>query len=275
MSWVRVSRSVFDHPVFAPEPFTEREAWLWLIANAAWKETQHRVGNAICEVPRGALFVTLRELQLVWRWQSDKRVRGFLDRLENGRMVGRKTDAGKTLISICNYEKYQDAGRSEDAGRTQSGRKADALKEQGNKIEDISAAASGAGEAIEIADKCIQALGPAANPTSIGLQTACPAVRWIADGADLEADILPVMRRYGATKPPGSIRSWQSWMAQDVADHRARRLQPLPQGRATGPPQRRSGGGMEALDEYIKLERQADEALGSGQAPFPRLAIAG
>jgi hypothetical protein len=22
----------FDHPVFAPDPFTEREAWLWLIA---------------------------------------------------------------------------------------------------------------------------------------------------------------------------------------------------------------------------------------------------
>jgi hypothetical protein len=38
-----VARGVFDHPVFAPEPFTEREAWLWLIAEAQWKPVRKRV----------------------------------------------------------------------------------------------------------------------------------------------------------------------------------------------------------------------------------------
>lgn len=127
--WVRVDVSVFEHEFFAsPEPFSEREAWLWLIANAAWKNTTHRVGNVMLDVPVGSLFATLRGLQNAWHWGSDKRVRSFISRLENGRMVETKTDAGKTQIIICNYSHYQDAGRTEDATRTQAGRIADALK---------------------------------------------------------------------------------------------------------------------------------------------------
>ncbi len=30
-----VDRGIWDHPMFACEPFTEREAWQWLIAEAA------------------------------------------------------------------------------------------------------------------------------------------------------------------------------------------------------------------------------------------------
>lgn len=127
--WVRVDVSVFEHEFFASsEPFSEREAWLWLIANAAWKNTTHRVGNVMLDVPVGSLFATLRGLQNAWHWGSDKRVRSFILRLENGRMVETKTDAGKTQITICNYGRYQDAGRTEDAARTQAGRSADALK---------------------------------------------------------------------------------------------------------------------------------------------------
>lgn len=127
--WVRVDVSVFEHEFFAsPEPFSEREAWLWLIANAAWKNTTHRVGNVMLDVPVGSLFATLRGLQNAWHWGSDKRVRSFISRLENGRMVETKTDAGKTQIIICNYSRYQDSGRPEDATRTQAGRSADALK---------------------------------------------------------------------------------------------------------------------------------------------------
>jgi hypothetical protein len=130
--WVRTDCEILSHPLFKPEPFTEREAWLWLITRAAWKDTHHRVGAEMVSVPRGSLFVTLRELQTAWKWVSDKRVRSFLNMLEKNAMIGRGADAGKTHITICNYSKYQDAGQGEDedmdATRTQAGRKQDALK---------------------------------------------------------------------------------------------------------------------------------------------------
>lgn len=125
--WFRVQADIFDHPAFAASEMSEREAWLWLIARAAWKDTRHRVGSEMMNVPRGSLFVTLRELQSAWGWASDKRVRGFLLLLESEGMILKKSDAGKTQITICNYCKYQDVGRGEDASGTQAGRNEDAL----------------------------------------------------------------------------------------------------------------------------------------------------
>jgi hypothetical protein len=126
--WIRVQTSIFDHELFASAEFSQRDAWLWLIANVAWKETRHRVGSEMLVVPVGSIFITLRSLQATWHWKSDKRVRTFLSTLENERMIETKTDAGKTQISICNYSRYQEAGRSEDAAGTHGGRSEDALK---------------------------------------------------------------------------------------------------------------------------------------------------
>lgn len=130
--WIAISRDLFSHEFFAREPMSEREAWVWMIAKAAWKETRHRIGGDVVDVPRGAFFCTLRELQSAWGWGSDKRVRTFLKRLQNERMIDASTDAGKTQISICNYEQYQEAGRNGDASKSENGRSRDALKEQEN-----------------------------------------------------------------------------------------------------------------------------------------------
>jgi hypothetical protein len=276
--WVRIDCDIFDHELFDQSELSEREAWIWLITRAAWKDTRHRIGADMVPVPRGSMFATLRQLASAWGWKSDYRVRSFLDSLEKEAMIKRYANAGKTQITICNYSKFQDNDgedqRKENASETQGKRKENAQKIPIYQDTKDTAAAI-AGDAIEIADRCIEALGPAASPISIGLQSSCPASRWIADGADLEADILPVMRRYAATKPPGSIRAWQAWMGQDVANHRATRLSPLPEGRATGPPSRKNGGGFDALEAFIEMERRQDETLGSGKVAVPRLAIAG
>lgn len=130
--WIAISRDLFAHEFFAREPMSEREAWVWMIAKAAWKETRHRIGGDMVDVPRGSFFCTLRELQSAWGWGSDKRVRTFLKRLENERMIDASVDAGKTQISICNYDQYQEIGRSQDASEAENGRSRDALKEQVN-----------------------------------------------------------------------------------------------------------------------------------------------
>jgi hypothetical protein len=126
--WIRVSTTIFDHDLFSEEPFTEREAWLWLISKAAWKPTKHRVGGAMIEVPVGSFFVTLRELQDTWKWGSDYRVRTFLKLLQTEEMVSVEANAGKTRITICNYSRYQNPERSENAQETQPQRSENALK---------------------------------------------------------------------------------------------------------------------------------------------------
>jgi hypothetical protein len=105
--WIRVQTAIFDHEIFAAEPFSEREAWLWLIARAAWKATVHRVGAAVLPVPPGCLFVTIRQMQLAWKWTSTRRVHQFLQLLASQNMIETSAETGKTRISICNYSRYQ------------------------------------------------------------------------------------------------------------------------------------------------------------------------
>lgn len=52
--WIRVETFIFDHEVFAAEPFSEREPWL--ISKAAWKDTVHRIGATVVPVRAGSLF---------------------------------------------------------------------------------------------------------------------------------------------------------------------------------------------------------------------------
>lgn len=107
--WVRVQAEIFEHPIFDGDELSTREAWLWLVAKAAWKPTKHRVGMTMVDVPRGSLMVTVRQLQDAWGWGSG-RVQRVLNLFENQHMIARESGTGKTLISICNYDKYQDRG---------------------------------------------------------------------------------------------------------------------------------------------------------------------
>ena len=91
---------------FPHAPFSEREAWLWLIENAAYKDTQHYIGNQCLRVERGGQYQTLRGLGKEWSWGKNK-VQGFLNKLKNGDMIRYSTGTGKTLIHIVNYDKYQ------------------------------------------------------------------------------------------------------------------------------------------------------------------------
>jgi hypothetical protein len=100
-----VDRGIFDHPMFAAEPFTEREAWMWLFGMAAWKDCKTRVGSAHIELKRGQMAFALRFLAVKWKW-SEPRVRRFLKRLESDAMVLVQATRQATQITICNYDKY-------------------------------------------------------------------------------------------------------------------------------------------------------------------------
>lgn len=100
-----VHRGVFEHPVFAPEPFTEREAWLWLISSACWKAKRIRVGRKMIDLERGQLAFSERFLAERFRWSKTK-VRRTMRRFESEAMVSLVTDRDATRVTICNYDKY-------------------------------------------------------------------------------------------------------------------------------------------------------------------------
>lgn len=144
--FIAIHREIFDHEAFKKSPMSEREAFIWMISRACFKDTKQRVGTVSITVPRGSFLTTLRELQHNMLWSSDKKIRGFLKTAQkwsliSTKVVGQGTQK-KTQITICNYSKYQNVGRTEgsttDAQGTNKGRTKDAVKNKGNNGNNIS-----------------------------------------------------------------------------------------------------------------------------------------
>ena len=133
-----LDRDTFENEFFGDEPMSEREAWIWMQANARWKDGRHKVGSEMMDVPRGSFMATLREMQSKFMWRSDTKVRNFLKRLEKEGKIKRTTvgqrNASKTHVSICDYDINQTDKRTENAPETHDERTENAVKKQGNKV---------------------------------------------------------------------------------------------------------------------------------------------
>lgn len=116
--YVKISRGIFEDAAFKDEPFTEREAFLWLITEASFSDREYRVGTNVVNLKRGQLAASTRFIARAWKW-TDSRVRRFFDRLKNRRMIDAATDAGVTVITLCKYNEYQGDGNEADAPEIQ------------------------------------------------------------------------------------------------------------------------------------------------------------
>lgn len=156
-----VDRGIWEHDLLTDsEPFSRREAWLWLVSEAAWKPHRRRIVGRPIDLNRGQLVASTRFIASKWRW-SEPRVRRFLAALISEGMIGANTDAGVSVITICKYDEYQrvslptDAMRESevDAAATQQRRKVED-KENKEDSEPIGSAASAAVvEVVEPADE--------------------------------------------------------------------------------------------------------------------------
>lgn len=110
-----------EHPVFPTEPFTQREAWEWMIAEASWRDERKRIGDHIVPLQRGQLSASVRYLAECWQW-TKARVERFLKRLKTETMIETQSETGINVITICNYEKYQSFSADTEAdGETRRG----------------------------------------------------------------------------------------------------------------------------------------------------------
>ena len=107
---VNISRGIWHDTAFKPEPFTEREAFMWIIMEASYKPRQKRVGNVTVDLERGQLATSVRFMCEAWDW-SKSRVDRFLKRLEKRDMIGTDSGTGINVITVCKYDDYQNAPR--------------------------------------------------------------------------------------------------------------------------------------------------------------------
>lgn len=221
MSFYLMHRGWMDNPLFAAEVFTEREAWLWLIENAAYRQRPVRFGQTVINLERGQYAASLRFLAEKWAWHRNK-VDRFLDRLKIGSMIGTETGTGVTVISITNYDTYQSVsqetgqqqgqllGQERDSGGTAAGQIRKKVKEGKEGEEGVGRSRNA--PAIKLPEDWKPDIG---YGVSLGLSQAASTV-------EATKFVGYFAKGKGSTKrrtERGWVQSWMNWVGKTVAEH--------------------------------------------------------
>lgn len=230
-----VDRGIWEHPEFADEPFTEREAWQWLICEAAFKARKKRIGATVFDLERGQLACSLRFMAEAWQWKKDKVAR-FLKRLETATMIATAPRHDATVITVCKYDRYQrvslpaiQENATPDETRTRQER--DKLENTKNtEVIDDAVAPRGslvAPEAIKLTEKLLVICGHDSKfwpPGWIGAPMRVQA--WLTQGWDPGIIVVAVQKVVAKARgrPINSVQFFENAIAEEVA----RQAAPLP-----------------------------------------------
>ena len=126
--WISLDRKIQEHWVWEDKPFAKGQAWTDLLMMANHEDKKVSLGNEIITVKRGSRVTSMGKLASRWGW-SRKKVYSFLNQLESDRMIERKSDTKKTVVTIVNYDDYQ---RVRNAKETPKKRKGNATETRRN-----------------------------------------------------------------------------------------------------------------------------------------------
>ncbi|HDM8819539.1 TPA: DnaD domain-containing protein [Staphylococcus aureus] len=112
--WISIDRSIQNHWLFKEKrTFSKFEAWIYLLMEANHSKAKVPIGNQIVTVERGQRLTSILTLSDLFNWSRFK-VKTFLDLLESDGMLEVKTTSKYTLITIVNYDFYQnEQGRNQ------------------------------------------------------------------------------------------------------------------------------------------------------------------
>lgn len=104
--WIKIHRTLSDHWVFDQEPLSTFGAWIDLLLMANYNDNEVCIKNNLIPVQRGSTLTSMVKLSARWK-RGRKWVSRFLNNLEKSKMITQKRDNRFTLITICNYNRFQ------------------------------------------------------------------------------------------------------------------------------------------------------------------------
>jgi len=111
--YVRLHRSLIGHAAFRND--AEAMAFAWMIARAAWKPARVRYKGKAISLNRGQLAISVRDMADAM--DRDKAwVERLFTRLKRETMIETVTQAGVSVVTICNYVEYQSNSEQHEAG---------------------------------------------------------------------------------------------------------------------------------------------------------------
>jgi len=122
--WIRLYRKSIENQLYFSEPFTRWQAWMDMCIIANHKPGWFIKRGIRVDVGVGQIGWDLENLAKRWKWSRGK-VERFFCMLENDGQIIRQKSNVTTLISICNYGKYQTDSKAKSNVNSKANDKAD------------------------------------------------------------------------------------------------------------------------------------------------------
>jgi hypothetical protein len=109
--WACLHRTLDEHWIFNFDEPDKALAWVYLVMMANHKECDVLIKGRVVSCKRGQLARSQITLQKKFNWSQNK-LKRFLKLLKNERMIDFETNDLTTVITICNYDKFQEKNKS-------------------------------------------------------------------------------------------------------------------------------------------------------------------
>ncbi len=116
--FIVIDRAMMDHPVVGIHKPKRFAAWAWMISKARWKRSPGTVNDHPITLERGQFSCSIRFMaQRVG--MTVQELRTLLIALKTNTMINTAVVEGQTVITICNYDKYQSVRKNRTVELTQ------------------------------------------------------------------------------------------------------------------------------------------------------------
>ena len=114
IGWIKFHRQIQESDIWKnKEPFDKRSAWVDLIMMANHEDKEIFIKGKSITVRRGQRVTSMYKLADRWHWSRGKVLR-YITYLERNNMITRESNSNDTIITIVNYNIYQDVHTTND-----------------------------------------------------------------------------------------------------------------------------------------------------------------
>lgn len=113
--YIKLYRKIKENKYWLePRKFSKVEAWIDLLLRAGFKDKALLIGDVTLSLKAGQFVTSQVKLAEAWGWNRET-VNKYLKRLKNDKQIDYKTSNKFTLITICNWDSYQNPDKEKPA----------------------------------------------------------------------------------------------------------------------------------------------------------------
>ena len=117
-NWIKLSRNIANNDIWHLEPFTKAQAWIDILMLTNYKDSHLKLKNGqLVKIQRGQCGWSKLKLAKRWQWSRNKVTR-FFDYLFEQEMIQQTSIENTTIITVLNYDRYQNDTTNETTNDT-------------------------------------------------------------------------------------------------------------------------------------------------------------